>query len=857
MRASSLAAFVVVAAAAACQPFALEGESCDGVPCAAGLICDADSVCAEPPPPPPPPCVDDAECVVDGDASGRVCDAGVCRFADCAFDVQCGTRICVSGQCAPAEACLEDGDCSAIDGVGQLCINNQCRPPCFADDDCGAAVGGIGLQTCVDGRCQQRCLGDFTCLGGGICDNGSCRDPECTVETASDDCDATQFCETGRCTPFTSCAVDDDCFDANLFCDTGVEPVRCAERPACRADNECGLSALCLDRHCRPAEGCFVDADCTDPDDECVGTRCVRRPECRATDDCDNGQVCADLRCVNPPTPEAPAFVVVEDGLAPCDGICTRVVFVGEQLRFATRGFDDGGLPVAGEIRPNFTGLLSIAESANNVVVVEATAAGTGTVSFGAATIFVTAVAPTAGLDVIVAQREGNGVVDGASVVVGSDSVVADEFGVASFAAADPAAESVVVTFGAHTVVVPRDGDRDLRVLMPTVTSTTRAAALQVQVDSTGDETGPVGVGVALPSPASFVDVDFARLFGDVVQGQANLPVIGALPVALPSSMTLEASLPLIGDQIIRPLAEVEVPGGPSFVFALEDRREQQDLVQLALNGDPIGLGLDFAEQSEGMDAALVAGGVVSAVDRVTDDADRDGDGDTSELIPNYAAAPVVEARPFGPPRQRTSILAAPPAGANERALVAVGVQLPGHFIIGGTGVIRGATGFEDTPLPEPVKLIPQSPSTLNAPQVVVVTAVFNDTALRSRAQVIAAGVDAIVDIGPLLDPPEGAFLLRDVPADGDISVVLPAIDADLIRLELVRDVAGNPETVELYARGDGAVRLPAGFDTAALISVTAFDLGGSDAFDTVFASGSGPVDVSKRAAREAAAPAQ
>jgi hypothetical protein len=140
----SVVSSIVVAAAAGCQPFALKGESCEATPCAVGLVC-IDGLCDDPPPPPPAPCTDDGECLLDGDASGRVCEEGVCRFADCAFDAQCGTRICIAGTCAPTEPCLEDDDCSASDGVAQLCIANQCRPPCFADDECGVAVGGFGL----------------------------------------------------------------------------------------------------------------------------------------------------------------------------------------------------------------------------------------------------------------------------------------------------------------------------------------------------------------------------------------------------------------------------------------------------------------------------------------------------------------------------------------------------------------------------------------------------------------------------------------------------------------------------------------------------------------------------------------
>jgi hypothetical protein len=837
----ALAVFVV---GAGCQPFGGLGAPCDDSPCAVGLIC-SDGVCAEPPPPPPPPCVDDAECAVDGDASGRVCDAGVCRFADCVVDAQCGTRICVDGTCTETSPCIDDDDCGQTDGVPEVCENNQCRPPCFADDDCGVNVGGIGLQACVDGRCEQRCLGDFTCLGGGLCDDGTCRDPDCAddVDCGADD----EFCDAGRCTPFTACAIDDDCFDVNFFCDVEATPVRCAERPACRADNECGAAALCLDRHCRPAEGCFFADDCDDPDDECVGGRCVRAPDCRESADCPANQVCADLRCQAPAEPGDAEIVVVEDGLAVCTATCARTLLVGESAPWLTMGFDAGGLPVAGAVAAvvSDAAVVAVDVSAGRAVV-RALAAGRADVTFGAGagavTVAVTVRPTSAGRDVVVVDDAGVGVAD-ANVSFGADVGVTDAFGVVSFDAAaagdivvvDDASDRGAVLLASLTAELAAD----VRVVLSStsVASTqTQTAPLSVTVASTGDEIGPVGVGVALPGVQRLGDVGLTALFGDVVFGTANLPVIGEVPIPLPSAMTLDASLPLVGEQVVRAAAEIGTVPGPAFVFALEDRREQQDLVALALGGDPIGLALDFAEQSEGMDAAVVAAGVVADVDLVADDDDRDGDGDTTELRPDYANATAVEARPFGPPRQRTSIVATPPGEADARALVVLGAKLPGRLLIAGTGVVRGAVGFEGQPISEPQKLIPTSPTLVGAPQFAVVAAVFADATLSSQARFVGDGLPPVMELGVMLAPPTGAFLLQDIPADGDVSVVVPAFSAAVVRVDL--NAAGR--AVVVYGRGDDGVVVPAAFaDDVVLVAVSAIDVDVD-----VFAVGAGAVDV-------------
>lgn len=842
---------VVLVVVGACAPFGLKGDDCQASPCAAGLVC-SDGFCSDPPPPPPPPCTDDTQCALDGDGAGRVCTDGVCGFADCAFDLQCGTRICVDGSCADGQLCLNDDGCT-----DQLCIDNVCRDPCFVDDDCGLSLGGIGLQLCVDGRCQQRCLGDFTCLGGGICVDGSCTIPDCAE---SSDCnDEARFCEAGRCTNFTTCGADGDCFDPNLFCNIDVEPVRCDERPACRADSECGLGGLCLDRHCRPAESCFVDDDCLDQDDECIASRCVNRPDCRGDVDCANGRICSDLRCIDAPTAVGAAFVVVADRLGSCDPSCTRVVFVGEELAMHAQGFDVDGNPVAGAVRANPVAAVTIISAVDNLTRARAQAAGTASLEFGNVIVTLIVHDATAPLSVLVTETDGSPVA-AVDVEVAGVSVPTNAAGLATF---DPrpvvVGEGLVIArfggsgsarSGGRTTIVPlNDAATTVRLVLPPARAPDLAAALRVTITSTGDEVGPVGIGFALPALNDAKDVSLPTLFGDVTQGEVILPVIGALPIAVSSAMTLNASLPLVGEQVVRAQAQVRVAAGPAFVTAWEDRREQQDLVALALAADPTNTVLDFVETSESMDTEIINAGVVIEQPLVTDVSDRDGDGDTTELIPDFVNAPAVEARPSAPPRERTSVIAAPPVGANERALVVVGFALPGRFVVAGAGVVRGALGFEDVPLPEPLKAIPGTQPLQTAPRVIVVSAVFDDVRLSSRARFQAAGfaLPPIVDIGPLLPVPEGAFLLRDVPDDGDVSVIVPANSAALLLLTL-RDLDGG--VVFFWVENDGAARLPLGFLDVSLEEVRAYDTD-----ESPFAVGAGPIDIERSARRVASAP--
>jgi hypothetical protein len=839
---------------AACAPWSVAGEACLDAPCAPGLVC-TDGICVEPPPPPPPPCATDDECALDGDASGRVCDAGICRFASCAIDAQCGTRICVQGSCAPAVVCSVHVDCGSY--PLEICDDGTCRPACFDDSACGPSLGGLGLQTCVEGRCLARCLNDATCLGQGICEAGACQAPECTGD---DDCgEGDVFCDGGRCTAFAPCAADNDCFDPNFFCDIDDTPVRCAERPTCRADAECGADALCLDAHCRPTTGCFVDEDCGDADDECVAGRCVRRPACRGDDDCETGRVCAGLACVAAPETVAVVSVVVADDLGACVAArpCRRVLFAGEALSFRWQGFDAAGLAVVGAVAVGAEGAVAAAAT-GDAIAVSTIGPGSGRVTVGDVVIEVVVVEPVVPLAVLVQRKEG-GPADGVAVTVGDRVVATAADGLALFDPAPAGADTIlaVAASPARGVLLVDDigariatGGR-VRLVIDDAPVPTTAAPLLATVQTTGDELGPVGIGAVLPALPGPERADVVALFGDVARGQVTLPVVGAIPIALPASLSLSASLPLVGEQQVRPLAELSPVAGPSFAFALEDRREQQDLVQIALAADPYEFVLDLAEQSEGLDAAIVPLGIVEERPLVADIDDRDGDGDTAERVADFAAAPTVNTVPSVPPRERTGVKCRPPADGADRALVVVGLDLPGRFVVTGTGVVRGATGFEDVPLAEGMKSVPPPANLTRTRRALAVHAFFADQAFASRAVVRADKLAAEVDLGALLDPPSGAFVLADLPTPGDRSVILPA-DPAVTHVRVTLDVVidGAAVVLDAWSATTGALRLPAAAQDPVVRAVDVFVL------DTdPFAAGLGAVDVDHVARKAARAP--
>lgn len=841
---------VVVAALSACSPLGGRGSRCDRGPCAAGLVCTDEGLCDDPPAPPvppEPPCDGAEDCPLDGDTSGRACVDGVCGFADCTFDLQCGSRICVDGQCATPQVCVTDDTCDN----GQLCLDNICRDPCLADDDCGIAIGGISLNTCVEGRCLQRCLNDATCFGGGVCEGNICVEPACTVD---DDCDGdTVVCNAGRCESYTPCTTDPDCFDANLRCDTEATPVRCVERPLCNNDATCGLSALCLDNHCRPVDGCFVDDDCVDASDECVGGRCVASPACRTSADCSADKACVNTRCVTTAI-GTPDTVIVGDDAGVCEG-CQRVLVVGEVDTFTSLGLREQApvfAPV--EASSNESAIASV-DVDGATFQLSANAEGRTEINGLFARIIVSVV-PAASLDellVLLVDESGAPVADATVSVTHSSGVntsaTTDALGTLRVAAED-VVDVLCTASDGRAVALVFDSNEVLagtawRLMLPAAPrAVTSAAPARLTITSTGDELGDVGLGLAVPAVASINDVTLTRLFGDNVAGQLELPVIGALPVTVSSAMSLEASLPLVGAQVVRANSDIVVVPGPTFALALEGRRDQGTLTSLALGGSLRELVLSLLSDSETLDVEL-ASFTGTELPLVADAADRDNDGDTTEGIADFDGGAVLAVAPGLSPQERSSVVVALPDSV-EQALLVAGYRLPNQLVPAGVSVLTGLVNFEGVPLAESFKVQSATAALSLAPRVVVVTALSDDDTTHARVLYRGRQLPTQEDLGAMPAPPSGSFVVDNLPAAGDRSVVVANTSGDLVRARLLH----NGRVVDVYSAATSTLRLPRALTTATLSTTTVFRAGGTAAL----AATGGPKRIDETAAALASA---
>jgi len=837
-------ALLTLLPAAGCHPFAKEGESCADAPCAAGLVCFSE-VCVAPSEPEPfvPECETANDCPIAGSVDGRDCVDGVCMFAECFTDAQCGSRICEDGACAEAVGCFESSECKD----DQQCIDGVCRSPCEGDGDCDGA-----FEVCRDGECVSQCVIDLLC-GGGICEDGICQDPNCNVD---DDCPTNNACNGGRCESYTPCVYDEDCFDADYFCN---DLQRCEERPLCTTDAECGNAALCRSNHCRPVDTCDDNTGCDD-DEECLAGRCVNALDCRADADCGTGEVCLGGRC-EAYTAEAVDDVVVQTahGLCHADGTgaCDVVLLVGEVATVAIGAFDASNAPTTPSPAIAIDDNVATAVPAGASATITAIAAGatTLTLSEGAVSVAldVTVIdTPTEALAVLVVDDTTGEALSGANVTAGDTSATTGADGVARFmtapAAVDvPAVEVASVgSVGQALLDAPLTGV--LRFALRPVDDVDVAAGYRIAVASTGDELGAVGLGVALGAVPHAADASLPRLFGDAFNATVDVPLLGGLPVPLPAAVSLDASLPLVGAQTVKAEAFTSTPAAPGMGLVLEGREEQQALFNLVLGGDVTDISLNLAGASEGMDAEVSVFGRVPAEALLPDGDDSDGvadvdnDGDTAELVPNYFAREPVEVRPSASPSERVGLLVEQlPSAARGAALATLGHDVTGvGYVPHGVGVVNAQSDGA-----QQVKVTGPSAGWSSTTRRAAVHAVFDDARFSSYAQTSVDAFGPSVDVPALLELPEGTLLLDGVPTAGARLAVLPLVDGASTYVLTFGNVAQQTTVVVPAADvGGRSVQLPASLTTLPLLSVSACHYEGmttTAASTARFEVGSGP----------------
>lgn len=762
--------FAVLATQTACPtPQSDLGESCDRAFCKAGLVCSSERICVDP------------DTQIDPDAGVDDPDAGD------------------GGNPDTPVSCEIDGDCAD----NQVCDNGLCTEVCLSDEDC-PGIGGIALATCVDGVCKQRCLGDATCLGGGICEANVCVDPQCATDEECADV-GTAFCDGGRCTLFTPCQVDAECFDADFFCNAEVG--RCEERPLCLIDNECASTELCRNNHCRPAKTCNDDAGC-DADEECIVGRCVDAPECRSNQDCGGNARCSVGRCeeIDNGLPNANACVLSTpwglcETASAAHQACHAVLFVGERMPIHAQEYDNTQNPFLGNsiirIQQESDTLNLIDESnqavdGNNPIQTRlnvATLTGAAlletaitqitdqlpTVSCGSpngipsSTLTIDVIDPSLhdGTTVLVIDATTGAPIPFATVLTETlagqtSEVIADQKGMALL---PESIDEVWAFIGARaddkrgTVVAQVPATGGVRIALQNQQETLVESgagatnqpvhAYRANIVSTGDEVGPVGVGLALPAVSSIYQANVDTLFGGSVTNNVEIPVLGSIPIPLRQSMTLETSLPVVGNQVVRATASGITAQDRGALLVYEVRFEQNFLLNFALGATGTGALLDLATNAQGMDADIATLGRVNAV--VLDAAGADG---ITAEPPSFS--------PTRLPAERVAVqIGIPPADADPRIFAVFGLATTGMgFVPTGLGTLTGSTDFDA--IFEQSRVVAPDAALASAVRQAVFVAVLNDPNRQTRIFYDAAGFTGNMQVGEFLTVPD-TFSLTQV----------------------------------------------------------------------------------------------
>ncbi len=520
----------------------------------------------------------------------------------------------------------------------------------------------IGCDT-ASGECRDRCLGDDDCGAGNICNSNFCYPAECAQDSECNSA-AGEICVGeenghGRCSTFIPCPMGNEC-PMNFGCVMG----RCEELPGCISDRDCGLASYCQDRHCQEAMVC-TNMSCGDGL-ECVGGRCVPGG-CRGANDCSSNEVCVAGSCVAPVATNSVASVRI---LSPAATLRT-----GQTYRFVAVAQDAQGALIAG-VPITWTADAQVATFNGNL----ATAVGPGTTqvtaSVGAITsqsVALTAAAAPTGFQVTVTAEATGLPVANATVVCNQETLTTPASGVLSFNATVPKTCSVFHPDHDWLTVSGLSGP-DVVLRIPQRSRSNASTGYRGSVDTSQlPGSAPVTLsfsGASWASPLS-AQSPLALFGGDIFR--VEIPILGG--INLPAGTTVRASVGGLGEFDLKASYNTTAVGGLRRAWTFGGKAELADLDLRGGNflGRMLPLFQTFQHGSRNrLDTLLDLPWIVDA-------ADIDGDGDTSESVPDWDSFLEAPLTPNAATRLRFQVepgSAALPAGTNSIIVVA-GAHLP------------------------------------------------------------------------------------------------------------------------------------------------------------------------------------
>lgn len=540
-------------------------------------------------PPPPPECTTTAECPLGG--------------ADFEDGPLCVAYECVESECVIQNVAVSCPPDAAPDGCGCTPL----PPECESNEECGAFV-------CVNGGCQP-CNRNSEC-GDLVCDDdGTCK--ACVQEL---DCSANEICEDNTCVP----------------------------RPECIFDMDCDEFEICLNGRCSYSPECTEDTDCLDGY-ECIGERCFEAL-CRGAEDCAPDELCDAGACVPQPVRIDSCFVATP----------SSTVSPGQNVQLSAFAIDSMGNGIAANFvwSSDDPAVVSVAGSTavaqNRAGVVKLTAALAGGMPIqciGEVELNNVGPPPNMGqLRVVVLDADTNMPVVGAEVVVDSANTgITNASGVANLLA--PSGEYEVSVFSQEHDWVTVQGVRsqDIRIPVLPRSGTGDVAGFQGRFDmSQVASSGDFNLGLAGASiPGGLINFDLTTLLGDPFQTSISIPGQGDVAFPLPGGLTLYGRVFGFSINVKRDYY-ASTSGGARLAWGLAGKLPATELVGLFMNGGIGGVGdvlTLLLPLFNRFDHAIKPMNLTPTA-RVVDAGDIDGDGDITELVPDYMNFPDADLAP-------------------------------------------------------------------------------------------------------------------------------------------------------------------------------------------------------------------
>jgi len=577
-----------------------------------------------------------------------------------------------SGICAPVPDAADggrgaDGGCYVLEGA---CVQDRCdgrdvcrTVPCEIECEPWQRVDGCSCA-------PQNCSSSEECAGF-VCREGTCGECE-----SDEQCGEDRTCQpSGRCLSGSPCDTDQDCTPRKRCSDRG----ECVDRSQCLVDDDCGEGEICFNGRCTRSAECEDDSDCGEGQ-ECVGDQCFEEV-CRGPEDCGEGEICSAGEC-SEPVQAARCFVATSDAtIAENDQVPLVALAVDEEGNGVAANFEwSSSDPSVASIDPG--GPFAVGESSSGTATVTAELADSGGVQCsGSSDLTNLGSVQSGNLRVVVTSAEDRQPVSGADVVVpGTGTSTTDSAGVARLP--KPSGSYTVSIFHPdfNFLTVRGVGASDLRLPLRGKEGSGPVGGYKGEFDtSTLNTQGDVTLGLAGSSiSGGLLEVGLQNLLGRPLVRQIQTPQ-GNQSIPLPSGLTLFGQV--LGFNVdVKSTYYTTAPGGARIGWGLAGKVPGSDLLQLFRGGfdDPVATLLPLFNRFDHAERPLQ----LMERPRVRDSSDFDGDGDTSEMIPDYQNFPTETLRPSVRQNLVTAVTVSNfpqlPSGRAELAVLVGGNIQPG-----------------------------------------------------------------------------------------------------------------------------------------------------------------------------------